>query len=566
MSLRPTLYAALWIPLASCTGDIGTPARGVGGGQPGTPGGPALTCETGPVATNAPLQRLAVEDYARTLRGLFGDEAMAAVQSDFAQLPADSTDEEGFFDRQDQRLSQGRVDLHYAIADALSQATAGDGALRARVGDACGGAVTADCLAPFAERFLTRALRRRVSADEVRDAVDLAEEMGGGEDGVHAIVFTTLMNPEVLYRFELRGEDLGDGRLALAPEELAARLAFTFWGEGPDAALLDRALSGELDDERGYAATVDAVLDDPRTDAQLERFFAEWMHLEDRELEASPRLDTLAPDLDTAGLLGAMRDETLSLFMETLHGGGTWSDVLTSRASYATDARLAEIYGVAPWDGEGAPPELPASERSGLLTRAALLASSDGSTNPFRRGAFLRRLLFCDDVPAPPGDLPGDALTPPPVAADASTREQFAAKVTGEPCASCHASFTPLGWAMEAYDGLGRFRRNERLVTDLGEELGTVPVDATASVDFDGDEVPVSGPVELSEELAASGLGDLCLSRQMFRFTFRREETRGEACVVEHFGQDLYEGRSLREWLREIALSPTFRERLLPAD
>ncbi len=564
MSIRRTLFAALWIPLVSCTGDIGTPARGIGGG--GQPGGPALTCDGGPVATNAPLQRLAVDDFERTLRGLFGDAAMGAVASAFERLPADSTDEEGFFARQDQRLSQGRVDLHYEIADALARATAGDGALRARVGDASPGAVAAGCLGSFAERVQPRAQRRRVSADEVRDAVALAEELGGGEDGIHAIVFTTLMSPEVLYRFEVGGEDLGDGRLALAPEEVATRLAFTFWGEGPDAALLDAALAGDLDDERGYAAMVDVVLDDPRTEAQLERFFAEWMHLEDRELEASPRLMTLAPDLETGGLLDAMRDETLALFMETFHQGGTWSDVLTSRASYATDPRLAAIYGVAPWDGESEAPELPAGERSGLLTRAALLASSDGSTNPFRRGAFLRRLLFCDDVPAPPGDLPGDALTPPPVAADASTREQFAAKVVSEPCASCHASFTPLGWAMEAYDGLGRFRTQERLVTDVGEDLGTVPVDATATVDFAGADVPVSGPVELSEELAASGLGDACLSRQMFRFTFRREETRGEACLVDHFAGDLFAGRSLRDWLAEIALSPTFRERLLPVD
>ena len=78
--------------------------------------------------------------------------------------------------------------------------------------------------------------------------------------------------------------------------------------------------------------------------------------------------------------------------------------------------------------------------------------------------------------------------------------------------------------------------------------------------------MPVSGPIALSEELAASGLGDACLSRQMFRFAFRREETRGEACVIDHFGQDSFEGRALRDWLREIALSPTFRERLLPTD
>ena len=125
----------------------------------------------------------------------------------------------------------------------------------------------------------------------------------------------------------------------------------------------------------------------------------------------------------------------------------------------------------------------PTAAARGILQRAALLASSLEQTNPFHRGAFIRRSILCDNLPRPdPNSLPPGSLDPPPPSTAMTTRQRYAAKVDGNGlCQTCHASFSNLGYVMEAYDALGRFRTMEKVFDEqTGALLATLPIDTTA--------------------------------------------------------------------------------------
>lgn len=555
-----------------CTGSISE-----AGDPPNVPGGvcqdgdcPPITveCDDGPLAAEVPLSRLAADEYRRTLVALLrlDESAMnATVEEALGALPADAAQDGEVFVRTDQRTSEQHIAAYYRVADAAATMAAGDADVRiGLVGECSRSGIDAECFAAFAETFQTRALRRSLTDAERTTAMALFGEFSGAE-AVHALIFTTLMAPDFLYRFENRGVRDGD-TLRLTGPELATRLAYHFWGAPPDDALLRDAEAGVLDTDAGYEEVVDRLFEDERTDETLLGFFNEWLHLERGDFGSSPRLSILAEGIDTTGLGAEMRDEVEALIRFHLGDGGGWDEVLRSELSFATTSRLAEIYGVEPWDGSGAPPSLPAGERSGLLTRAGMLQTADGSTNPFRRGAFLREEILCDTVLPPPNDLPPDALQPPPLEPGSSTRDVFASKVVGQPCSGCHAGFTPLGYVMEAFDGLGRFRDVERVVTSEGMDFGEAALDTVAVPNVDGEMTMMGSPVELSDAIAESPKSNHCFATQYFRFTFRRHEQATDECAISDLAAELEGGASMRDALRSIALSASFRLRALPAE
>ncbi|MGF1469633.1 MAG: DUF1592 domain-containing protein [Sandaracinaceae bacterium] len=550
---------ALGLIGSACTGaiDAARPLRPGGAVEP-------LRCPEVARPVAQPLVRLGRAELLEALEDLFGEATITLLADEVRALPADENAVEGGFDNGDVRLSQAHVDAFYGLADALATRVANEPGLRTSVVGACAtDAVDDACLAGFVESFLAETARRAPTAEEVTRSLQAAAAFDG-LDRVHAVVFTALMSPDFLYHVETGGAVGGDGTIALSADELANRLSFLLWGAPPDAELRRAAAAGALDDPAAYEAQVDRLFADPRAEARLIAFFDEWLHLERGPFVESPRLSVLAAGIDVRGLPDEMRGEVHDMLRFHLAMGDTWRDVLTSPYAFARTGRLAGLYGVPVWDGGAAPPAFPTGERSGVLGRAAMLYTSDGSTNPFRRGIFVRRELLCDEVDPPPADIPADALASPPVEAGVSSRQAFADKVRYEPCASCHAQFSDFGYALEAYDGLARFRTEETLVTSDGEQRGTAPVDpeAVPRVELD-DERPIASPVELNDRLAASDKVDRCLAAHYFRFAFRRIEEGEDRCFVEDITRRIADGMSLRDAFRTVATHPTFRTRRL---
>jgi hypothetical protein len=575
----------LLVALAACEGSLVAPVSPTGedpgpgpgpspgGGTPSLPDSPPPTqggvdvdvegSACTPVASEAPLQRLSVREYEAALRATVGDATVSEVENLIAALPIDAPEDETDFARQDQRLSDRHVDGTFAIAEAIAASVADDAERRGAVFGPCAATdPTPVCLEQVAPAFLERTLRRPVDAAEVAERLTEALTFAGAES-FEALLFLALMSPDFLYRFETRGFASPDQDLLLDDYELASRLSFHFWGTPPDAELLAAARDGSLSTDAGYEAQVDRLFEDPRTEATLMDFFVEWLHLDRGGFADSPRLDELRDGLETNGLAPAMRAEIEALVQHHLRSDtARWTDVFTTRESFATHPTLAALYGVEPWDGESERPVLPTEERSGLLTRAGMLYTADGSTNPFRRGVFVRRALLCDPVLPPPTSLPPDALNTPEPVAGVSTRAAFEALVVDEPCASCHLLFSDIGYALEAYDGLGRYRDEERLVAADGTTEGTAAVDSqvTPFIDFT-DPRPVAGPVELSQRVAESPKANRCLAQRYLQFTLRRDILSPDACAVERVSTRLEQGEPLRDVLRAVALEPAFRRR-----
>jgi hypothetical protein len=217
---------------------------------------------------------------------------------------------------------------------------------------------------------------------------------------------------------------------------------------------------------------------------------------------------------------------------------------LATDLSVTQSGDLARLYGVAAWSGRGEYPRLPAGTRAGLLQRAALLVSNLEQTNPFHRGALLRRSLLCDPLPQPdPNSLPPGSLDPPPPSSAQTTRQRFQAKVDGKAlCQACHGGFSDMGYVLESFDALGRYRESEQVYDEkTAEKLADLPIDTRATPKVTADDLaPVANAAELNQRLIDSQKVEACMAQRYFEYTTRRavSDATLDTCVV----QDLAAG------------------------
>ena len=248
---------------------------------------------------------------------------------------------------------------------------------------------------------------------------------------------------------------------------------------------------------------------------------------------------------------------------------GTIGDLLATDVSVTKSADLAHIYGLAPWDGSSDYAKFPAGTRGGLLTRSAVLVIGEEQTNPFHRGATVRRSFLCDDLPKPdPATLPPGSLDPPPANATQTTRDRFGAKVKSSLCQGCHSQFSNIGFVLEAYDSLGRYRTKEKIFdTQTGMLQAELPIDLVAAPRImTEDQSNVNGPAELTQRIVDSHKVEGCFARQYFRYTYRRQEGDGDGCMVQDLGTEVAKpSAGIRSAFTLIALQPSFRQRKVGA-
>jgi hypothetical protein len=559
-----------------CTGVLGGDPDGVDDDGPAHP--QSFECSPGdPSATVLP--RLSRAQYVAALRDLadlaLGAEAGASVLDELsAQLtliPADSSPDHA---RLDQAVTQGHVDGQYAVALAFARALTLDATRIEALAGAC--AVDADatndatCLESFIRDFGRRAHRRPLSEPELafyRDEV-FAPATGMDPLALRDVVTVMVLSPFFLYRVENEGVMVREDVLRLSPHELAARLSFHFWDAPPDTELLEAAESGALATDEGYAAEVDRLVEDPRTRATFDRFFSEWLLLDDlapleQNLTSPAYVTFVGADVPSAELRQRVLDDTLDLIRYTaFDGGGSLSDLFLSDRSFAKTEDVAALYGGAPiWTEGTEPPALGDSRRAGILTRPAMLATGSTSAHPVLRGREIRRRVLCDEIPPPPADVMNELSELDPLMGE---QARIQAQTGTGSCASCHSLMNPIGFSLGAFDGLGRVRTVETVFGEDGSVLAEIPVDTVATAQIGEEPVTLDDAVELSEEIVASGKPQACFARHYFRYAFARSEDLDvDGCVVESMREELERGRPLRDVLRDLALSETFRSKKL---
>jgi len=539
-------------------GSGGASGAGTGSVPPGSnPGGIELQCDaTAPGAT--PLTKLSTREYRNTVLDLllatgFG-EVVPEVRERLTAVPDDSPGES--FRALDNRISLEHVQAYFDVGVAAGDMITTEPDRMRSVAAGCGldGTLTEDCARDFIERFTARAFRAPPTSAEVDDLLALNDGQRTPAEALRAIVIVTMSSPRFVNHVEIDGAEITgeEGLLQLSGYEIASRLSYLFWQTMPDEELFRAAEDGSLATSAGFAEQLDRVFRDDRTRETLWQFWDEWLRLEKFTgfEHTRPGFQSLAegesigePGHDYyADMVEEIRDLT-ELF--TFDRQGTVADLLATQLSVTQSPDLAGLYGVEPWSGSGEYPMLPEGTRAGLLQRAALLVSSLETTNPFHRGAFVRRHLLCDPLAQPdPNSLPPGSLDPPPFDPEATTRERFQAKVEGNAtCQTCHVQFSNIGFVLESFDALGRFRTTEVVFDEqTGAQLAELPIDTSGVTRIEADDAtPVADAAELNERVVASKKVEACMAKKYFSFALRRTPTSAslDGCAIDDLASAL---------------------------
>ena len=350
------------------------------------------------------------------------------------------------------------------------------------------------CARTILTTLARRAFRRPVHADDIDPLYAFYErarahrgeaESVDFEGGIEAALEAMLVSPEFLFRIERdpAGARAGDA-YRLSDLELASRLSFFLWSTIPDAELLDLAERDRLHDPATLERQVRRMLDDPRADALVGNFVGQWLQLRN--------VDTVKPDpvifpFDEALRRSFLTETTLfvsSIFREDR----SLLDLLSADYTFVNQ-RLAEHYGIEGVYGSQFRRVTVADvNRRGLLGQGSTLTvtSYPNRTSVVQRGKWILENLLGTPPPPPPPDVP--ELKAAPHGKLLSMREQMQVHRANAVCAACHARMDPIGFALENYDGVGRWRE---------EDAGTA-IDATGKLP-DGTEF--NGPARLVDLL-----------------------------------------------------------------
>jgi mono/diheme cytochrome c family protein len=329
------------------------------------------------------------------------------------------------------------------------------------------------CAKEIMRTLAHRAYRRPVTDADVADLLPFYETgraEGSFDTGIQLALERLLVSPQFLYRVERERAEAG--AFPVSDLELASRLSFFLWSSIPDDELLVAAESGSLRDPAALRAQVQRMLADPRSEAMVTNFAAQWLFLRDVAVK-DPDI-FLFPDHDVT-LRAALERET-ELFVDSVfRSGGSVLELLTATHTFLNE-RLAKHYGIPHVQGSYfRRVELGAdSHRKGLLGQGSILTvtSYAARTSPVLRGKYVLDNLLASPPPPPPPDVPSLATEDEADGAPLTLREAMIRHRANPTCASCHAKMDPIGFALEHYDAVGRWR----------DEDAGVPIEAASEL------------------------------------------------------------------------------------
>ena len=349
----------------------------------------------------------------------------------------------------------------------------------------------------FCHEFVTTAFRRPLDSEQTNSCVSTFFKTAPKlEDSVKRVIILALKSPRFLY--------LGLDDSTPDDFEVASRLSFGLWDSMPDKALFRAAAKRELRRTDQITAQTRRMLSDPRAHAKMNYFLQQWLQV--NRVEDLGKDPATFPEF-TPEIITDLRS-SLDLFLDDV----VWSEpsdyrqLLLANYLYLND-RLAKFYGVCTnLSPNFTKVSLDPKERCGVLTHPYLLAafSYQKASSPIHRGVFLTR------------NIVGRALKPPPMAVvfrdadfapNLTMREKVTELTRPQACQSCHSVINPLGFSLEQYDAVGKFR-----VTDNGREINAL----SDYIADNGKTVHLSGPRDLAEFAVSSGQAQNAFIEQLF--------------------------------------------------
>ncbi len=406
----------------------------------------------------------------------------------------------------------------------------------------------ARCLGAFARR----AFRRPVSAPELERILSLYDRSAARaepfEESVKLALKSVLVSPHFLFRVE--NEPATPGVHRVSDHELASRLSYFLWASMPDEELSRLADQRRLHEPDVLAAQAERLLADKRSRSFLDDFTGQWLGT--REVGASVAFTkTDFKGVYTSDLADDLRAEPGHLMQHIFSGDRSLLELLS--ADYAIlNQRIAKHYGIDRVEGsQFRRVAITDGHRGGVLGLGAvhMITAHPDRTSPVLRGAWVLDTLLGTPVPPPPPNVP-PLPTPAKNARKLTVREQLAKHRESESCRPCHDVIDPIGFGLENYDLLGRWRDTEN-----GR-----PIDATATMPS-GE--AFNGPVEL-KQLLLQRKADFArhITTKVLGYALGRSlDDRDDGSIEKIVAALEHEGHRAHALIRAIVLSTPFRNR-----
>ena len=337
----------------------------------------------------------------------------------------------------------------------------------------------ATCARRILSTLARRAYRRPVTDSDLGDLMPFYERGRAERDfdrGIQRAIERLLVSSQFLFRIERPAPGAAPGSLyRLSDLELASRLSFFIWSSIPDDELLDLAAAGRLSAPDVLAQQVRRMVADPRSESLVTNFAAQWLYL--RDLETKRPDEILFADFDET-LQHALGRET-ELFLDSIfRQDRSVVELLTANHTFLNE-RLAKHYGVPNIKGSHFRrvtfPE--GHVRGGLLGQGSVLTITSYATrtSPVLRGKWVLENLLSSAPPPPPADIPSLSTEGTEREKPLSLREAMTRHRASPACAGCHARMDPIGFAMENFDAIGRWRERDATNGQAIDVTGVFP-------------------------------------------------------------------------------------------
>lgn len=401
--------------------------------------------------------------------------------------------------------------------------------------------------------FLRRAFRHPVTDEDVNRFAGIVDRLTAkGEmfaTGMQVAVMGALVSPQFLFRIESdrNPNDPGD-RHPLNDFELASRLSYFLWSSMPDEELFAHAERGDLHTDAVIEHQVKRMLADPKSQALVDNFAEQWLQLRIlNDVQPDPQK---FPEFN-AELREDLKQETRRFFLHVVREDRSVLDFLDGRYTFVNE-RLARHYGLNGVSGnEFRLVSLEGKGRAGLLTQGSILTltSNPDRTSPVKRGKWVMEVLLNQPPPPPPPNAPQLAETAK-ARPEMTLRQQLELHRQNAACASCHRVMDQLGFGIENFDAIGRWRDKD----------GQQPLDTRGDIPGGGS---FNGPIELASVLRKKQRDfSESLTEKLLTYALGRGLEFYDQCATDRIIQTLMERDfKFSVLVTEIAKSEPFRMR-----